>query len=140
MTQANKGSMVKVEYAGKLEDGRVFSASSPEEPIQFRVGDGRVIPGFEQALMGMEPGETKTVTILAHQAYGAYDRDKVHTISRDKFPADVQVGQQYQFDQGQNGPEVVTVTKIAEDKVTVDGNHPLAGRDLTFDIKLLEVV
>lgn len=140
MTQANKGSIVEVEYAGKLEDGTVFSASSSEEPLQFRIGDGRIIPGFERAVMGMEPGETKTVTVSANQAYGSHDPDNVHTISRDKFPPDVQVGQQYQLDPEKNGPEIVTVVKIAEDKVTVDGNHPLAGRDLTFDIKLLGVV
>ena len=89
--------------------------------------------------MGMEPGETKTVTISANQAYGVYDQGKVYTIPRDQFPSDVQVYQQHQLDQGQ-GPKTVTVIKIADDKVTVDGNHPLAGRDLTFDIKLLEVV
>jgi peptidylprolyl isomerase len=89
--------------------------------------------------MGMEPGETKTVMISANQAYGVYDRDKVHTLPRDKFPPDVHIGQQYQFDQKQNGSETFIVIEIAEDKVTVDGNHPLAGHDLTFDIKLLEV-
>jgi peptidylprolyl isomerase len=140
MTHANKGSIVTVQYAGILEDGTVFSASSSEEPLQFSIGDGRLIPGFEQAVVGMEPGETKTVMISADQAYGAYDHDKVHAIPRDKFPPDVQVGQQYQFGQEQKEPEIVTVIKIADDKVTVDGNHPLAGRDVTFDIKLLEVV
>jgi FKBP-type peptidyl-prolyl cis-trans isomerase 2 len=139
MTQANKGSIVTVEYAGKLEDGTVFSTSSSEEPFQFKIGDGRIIPGFEQAVMGMEPGDTKTVKISADQAYGDYEEDRVHTVPRDKFPPNVQVGQQYQSNQQADGPEAFTVVKVANDEVTLDGNHPLAGRDVTFDIKLLEV-
>jgi peptidylprolyl isomerase len=140
MTQANEGSIVRVEYAGKLEDGMVFSASSSDEPLQFRIGDGRIIPGFEQAVIGMKPGETKTVKVPPDQAYGAYEDGKVHTIPRDKFPSDVQIGQQYKSNQNADGPETLTVVKIAEDQVTVDANHPLAGREVTFDIKLLEVV
>jgi len=139
MTQAKKGAVVKVHYTGKLEDGRTFGTSHKSDPLEFRIGEGRIIPGFESAVIGMEPGDSKTTTIPADQAYGPRDHGQVYELSRDKFPPEVQVGQQYQMDRGEKGPEVVTVTNVSEEKVTVDGNHPLAGRDLTFDIELLEV-
>jgi peptidylprolyl isomerase len=139
MTQANKGNKVKVNYTGKLENGTVFGSSPKAEPLEFTLGEGRVIPGFENALIGMEPGESKTTTIPVSQAYGPRDHGKVYLIDREKFPPGVHVGQQYQMGGEKEGAEVVTVTNLSEQKVTVDGNHPLAGQDLTFDIELLEV-
>lgn len=139
MNYASKGNLVKVHYTGKLENGSVFSASPEDNPLEFRIGEGRVIPGFESAVIGMAPGEMRTVTIPASQGYGQRDLNKIQSIERSKFPPNVKVGEQYEFKQGNSDPHVVTVTKVAEDDVVVDGNHPLAGRDLTFDIKLLEV-
>jgi peptidylprolyl isomerase len=140
MTHANKGDVVKVHYTGKLENGNVFSTSPEDNPLEFRIGEGRVIPGFENAVIGMAPGETKTATIPASQGYGQRDHGKIQSMERSTFPPNVKVGEQYEFKQGDSDPDVVTVVKVTKDNVTVDGNHPLAGRDLTFDIKLLEVV
>jgi len=140
MTQANTGDTVKVHYTGKLENGTVFSNSPEDNPLEFRIGEGRIIPGFENAVIGMEPGEMKTATVPANQGYGKRDLGKIQSIERTKFPPNVEVGAQYEFKQGNADPEVVTVVKVSEDTVMIDANHPLAGRDLTFDIKLLEVV
>jgi peptidylprolyl isomerase len=139
MTQADKGKVVKVHYTGKFEDGSVFSASPKDNPLEFKIGEGRVIPGFENAVIGMEPGQVKTATIPASQGYGQRDVGKVQAIERSKFPPTVKEGEQYEFRQGNAGPDVVTITQVTDDRVMVDGNHPLAGRDLTFDIELLEV-
>jgi peptidylprolyl isomerase len=139
MTEVKKGSVVKVHYTGKLQDGTIFGSSVKREPLEFEIGDSQVISGFQNAVMGMEPGETRTVTVPASQAYGKRDLGQVHVLARNKFPPDVKVGQQYQLAQTDQEPETVTVVKVAENEVTVDGNHPLAGRDLLFDIELLEV-
>jgi peptidylprolyl isomerase len=140
MTEAKEGSVVKVHYTGRLEDGTVFDTSLKREPLQFRIGDGQIIPGFEQAVIGMEPGESKTAKVLANQAYGPHDQEQVHEIDRSKFPSNVHIGQQYQIDQGERGPRVFIVIDVSAGSVTLDSNHPLAGQDLTFDIQLLELV
>ena len=139
MTHANKGDVVKVHYTGKLEDGKVFGTTPKDNPLEFRIGEGRVIPGFENVVMGMQPGEKKTATIPASQGYGKRDLGKIQSIERSKFPPNVKVGEQYELKQGNSDPDVVTVVKVNEDKIMVDGNHFLAGHDLTFDIELLEV-
>lgn len=139
MVEAKEGNLVKVHYTGKLEDGRVFGSSQEHNPLEFKIGEGRIIPGFEKAVVGMKPGETKTTTVPAKDAYGTHDPNQVYVLERKKFPSDLQIGQQYQLSQSQGAAKVVTITNIAPDKVTVDGNHPLAGRDLTFDIELMEV-
>lgn len=139
MTHANKGDVVKVHYTGKLENGNVFGNTPEDKPLEFRMGEGRVIPGFENAVMRMQPGEKKTATIPASQGYGKRDLGKIQSIERNKFPPNVKVGEQYQLKQDDSDPDVVTVVKVAEDEVMVDGNHVLAGHDLTFDIELLEV-
>jgi peptidylprolyl isomerase len=138
MAQAKKGSTVKVHYTGKLEDGMVFDSSVDRDPLQFKIGGGEIIPGFEQAVVGMEPGEQKTAKVAADQAFGPHDQEKVYVIERSKLPQEAKVGQRYEIE-GEGDPNVVTVTKISEGSVTLDGNHPLAGRDLIFDIQLLEV-
>jgi peptidylprolyl isomerase len=139
MTQAKKGSTVKVHYTGKLEDGMVFDSSLNRDPLQFRIGDGEIIPGFEQAVIGMEAGELKTAKVPADEAFGPHDQEKVYVVDRSNLPPEAKVGQRYQIEGG-DGPNVVTVTQVSEGSVTLDGNHPLAGRDLVFDIQLLEVM
>ena len=142
MAQAKYGDTVKVHYTGKLEDGTVFDSSIKRDPLQFKIGEGQVISGFEQALVGMNPGESKTTKVPADKAYGSHHKEMVMTVDRDKFPANIkpEVGQQYQIPKEGDRKTVVTVTDVSESSVTLDANHPLAGKDLTFDIQLVEIL
>lgn len=141
MTQAKKGDRVKVHYTGKLDDGTVFDSSRDREPIEFTLGAGEVIPGFEAAVEGMEVGETKTTTIPAEEAYGPHRDDMILMVERSKFPPHIEpeVGQQLQLRQEDGQTLIVTVAAVTEDTVALDANHPLAGEDLTFDIELVEI-
>lgn len=141
MSQVKKGSRVKILYTGKLKDGSVFETNVGAAPLEFTVGKGKVIKGFENAVMGMKTGETKTVTIKPADAYGAKDASLIWTIPAAELPAGTTMatGTEVAFT-GNNGSEVEgQITKIEGDQVTIDGNHPLAGRNLTFEIKVLEV-
>lgn len=142
MAQAKHGDTVKVHYTGKLEDGTVFDTSIDRDPLQFTIGEGQVIPGFEQAVLGMNPGESKTIRIPTDEAYGTRREEMVMVVDRNQLPADLnpEVGQQLQRSQPDGQTIVVTVTEVSKSSVTVDANHPLAGKDLTFDIQLVEVV
>ena len=142
MTQATIGDKVKVHYTGKLEDGTVFDSSVDHEPLEFTLGEGQVIPGFEKAVVGMNPGETKISTVPAEDAYGPYANERVLAVDRNQFPQhiDPQVGLKLQVNQGDKAPMTVTVAEVSDEKVILDANHPLAGRDLTFDIRLMEIV
>lgn len=141
MADAKSGDTVKVHYTGKLEDGTVFDSSSDRGPLEFTIGSGNVIPGFESAVIGMNPGETKMETIPCEQAYGPRHEEMVQTIERSAIPADiaVQEGQRLQVSQPGGEPLVVTVTNVTDDSVTLDGNHMLAGKDLLFEIELVEI-
>lgn len=141
MAKARQGDTVKVDYTGKLEDGTVFDSSGNREPLEFTIGEGQVIPGFEEAVVGMAPGEEKTVKIPEDQAYGPRREDMVLEVDRGSFPPDLEpeVGQHLQMAQGDR-VTVVTVTEVSDSNVKLDANHPLAGEDLTFDIKLDEIV
>jgi peptidylprolyl isomerase len=141
MTEAKDGATVRVHYTGKLDDGQVFDSSREREPLEFTLGGGQVIPGFEAAVRGMGPGEEKTVRIPADEAYGERRDDMVMVVERERIPENIEpdVGQQLQIAQG-NQVAVVTVTDVAEESVTLDANHPLAGRDLTFELELVEIV
>lgn len=141
MAQAKRGNIVKVHYVGKFEDGTVFDTSREREPLPFTIGEGEVIPGFEEAVVGMNPGESKKVVIPAENAYGPRHEEMVLVVDRQNLPegVDPQVGQQYQIPQSDGQSIVVTVTDASDSSVTLDGNHPLAGRELTFEIELLEV-
>ena len=142
MTQAKHGDTIKVHYTGKLRDGTVFDSSLSREPLQFTVGQGQMIVGFEQAIVGMSPGESRAVDISASQAYGPYLQEAVRQIDRCDLPADLEpkVGQQLQGQHQDGRILMVTVTHVSETTVTLDGNHPLAGEDLIFDILLVEIV
>lgn len=141
MAQAKEGDEVQVHYTGKLEDGTVFDTSEDGEPLSFTIGENRVIPGFEEAVTGMEPGDSKTTEVDPEQAYGEHRDDMVMEMERDQIPDDVdpEVGQQLQLrlENGQTVP--VLITALGEDTVTIDANHPLAGRTLLFDIELVDV-
>lgn len=141
MVQAKVGDTVKVNYTGKLEDGTVFDSSVNRDPLQFALGQGQVIAGFEEAVVGMSPGDSKSVTIPSEQAYGPYQEELVIVVDEQQIPSElsVEVGQQLQMRHSSGQAVPVTVTDIAEDKVTLDANHPLAGKDLTFDIELVTI-
>lgn len=140
MTQAQNGDTVKVHYTGKLDDGTVFDSSAEREPLEFKLGDDQLIPGFEEAVVGMNAGESKTVKIVAEEAYGPHRQEMVLVVDRNEFPDDMDptVGDQLRMQQ--DGREFrVRVTDASEETVTLDGNHPLAGEDLTFDLQLVEI-
>lgn len=141
MAQAQPGNTVKVHYTGKLDDGKVFDTSANRNPIEFTIGEGRVIPGFENGVVGMNIGEAKTITIPAEQAYGPHRDDMVIAVEKTHLPPDLEaeVGDQLQMRQADGQPVVVTVADIDDESITLDANHPLAGKDLTFDVELVEV-
>ncbi|MBW4467175.1 MAG: peptidylprolyl isomerase [Pegethrix bostrychoides GSE-TBD4-15B] len=141
MVQAKSGDTVSVHYTGTLEDGTAFDSSEGGEPLEFAIGSGNVIPGFEQAVLGMNPGESKTVTIPADDAYGPYVEERVLIVEREQIPADmpIDIGAQLQIQQEGGTVVPVIITDITEKEVTLDANHPLAGEDLTFKITLVSV-
>lgn len=141
MSQAQNGCSVKVHYTGKLEDGTVFDTSENIEPVQFVIGSGEIIPGFEKALIGMETGESKTITIPCDEAYGQRREDLIAEVSRTELPPDLElnVGQKLQVGDQQSGTVIVSVVDMDEDNVKLDANHPLAGENLVFDIQVIEI-
>jgi peptidylprolyl isomerase len=141
MAQAKKGDPVKVHYVGKLEDGTEFDSSVEAEPLEFTIGAKDVIPGFEEAVVGMTPGETKTVTVSPDQAYGPRQQEMVAVLELKDMPADLglAVGNQLEVSQEGGDSFQVVVTELTETTVTLDANHPLAGKALVFNINLLEI-
>lgn len=141
MTEAKQGDKVKVHYTGTLPDGMVFDSSADRDPLEFTLGSGDVIPGFEAAISGMKEGDSKKVTIEAKEAYGPRQEELITEVERSQFPPHIapEIGQQLEVKSDEGFQALVTVTGVAEDKVTLDANHPLAGRDLTFEIKLVEI-
>ena len=142
MTQAKSGDTVKVHYTGKLDDGSVFDSSVDRDPLRLTIGENRIIPAFEQAIIGMKPGESKTVKISADRAFGPYSEELVRTVSRNIFPQGLEpkIGQRLNATRMDGRSVPVTVTEVSETTVTIDANHPLAGEDLTFDIELIEII
>ncbi|HSJ29864.1 MAG TPA: peptidylprolyl isomerase [Longimicrobiales bacterium] len=140
MASAKSGDTVRVHYTGKLEDGSVFDSSDGRDPLEFTVGSGQVIPGFDQAVTGMSPGDERQVKIPAAEAYGDRKDDLVIVVERAQLPPDIDpaVGQQLQLSQ-EGRAFVVTVADVNERSITLDANHPLAGEDLTFDLQLVEI-
>ncbi len=141
MSQAQNGSTVQVHYTGKLTDGTVFDSSRERSPLKFTLGKGQLINGFEKAVVGMNAGEKKTVTIPSDEAYGPRQEKAVVEMERKNLPPnfDPQVGQRLELTQGDDTTLLVTVTATSDNTITLDANHPLAGRDLTFDIELVSV-
>ena len=142
MVQAQIGNLVRVHYTGRLADGTTFDTSMEREPLEFTLGEGEFIPGFEQAVLGMIAGESKTATILADQAYGPHHAERVIDVERHHLPSDLQpeLGQQLQMTRPDETTITVIITAITETQVTLDANHPLAGQDLIFDIRLVEIL
>ncbi len=141
MAEAQQGKTVSVHYTGKLEDDTVFDSSRGGDPLSFEIGSGQIIPGFEKGVMGMTPGETKTVEVSAEEAYGPYREDQVVEVEREKLPEDIEpeVGQQLQVQQTNGETAVVTIKEVTPAAVRLDANHPLAGKDLTFEIEVVSI-
>jgi peptidylprolyl isomerase len=140
MQSATSGDTVRVHYTGKLDDGSVFDSSEGRDPLEFQLGGGQVIPGFEQAVEGMSPGDERSVTIAADEAYGPRRDELVLVVPRAELPAEMQpeVGQQLQLSQeGQSF--IVTVADVNESEIILDANHPLAGEALTFELQLVDI-
>ena len=142
MAQAKTGDTVKVHYTGTLNNGQVFDSSKSRDPLQFTLGTGMVIPGFDAAVTGLAPGETVTATIPNAEAYGPYQQEMVAEIEKQNIPADfeLEVGQRLEMQVPSGEAMSVTITDIKGEMVTLDGNHPLAGQDLTFELELVEIV
>ncbi|MEQ8604770.1 MAG: peptidylprolyl isomerase [Marivibrio sp.] len=142
MSAAKEGDTVKIHYTGTLDDGTQFDSSREREPIEFKIGGGEILPGVEGAVVGLEPGGTNKVTLPAEDAYGERRDDMIQEIDRTVLPQEVepQVGLQLQAQSPNGQPLLLTITEVGDEKVTVDANHPLAGKDLTFDVELVEIV
>ena len=138
---ASPGHTVQIHYTGKLQDGTVFDSSRERDPLEFTLGEQQVIPGFEQAVEGMKPGETNTTTVPPEQAYGSHNENGVLEVERTQLPDDMtpEVGQRLKITPAEGESFPVTVTEVAEENVTLDANHPLAGESLTFELELVEV-
>ncbi len=143
MPPAKSGDKVKVHYTGTLEDGSVFDSSrNRDEPLEFELGVGAVLAGFDQAVQGLEVGDSKTTNIPAEQAYGLHRDDMVVQVDRKKVPPDMELnpGDRISVNAPSGKRVPVTVIEITEQELKLDLNHPLAGKDLTFDIELVEIV
>jgi peptidylprolyl isomerase len=141
MPQAQRGDKVRIHYTGTLEDGEVFDSSEGQAPLEFTLGGGEVIPGFEAAIEGMAPGERKTVTIPADEAYGPHREEMLLAVPREQFPAeaDPHVGDALLVGTPDGQQIPVTIFALEEDTIVLDANHPLAGEDLTFELELVEI-
>lgn len=142
MAQAKQGNTVQIHYTGTLDDGTVFDTSRERHPLRFTLGSGQVIAGFNQAVIGMNAGESRTTRVPVELAYGPRRDEMVVTMNRDQLPSDVipRVGQRLELTQADDKVVLATVTDMTEATLTLDANHPLAGKALTFDIELIAIV
>ena len=141
MTQVKSGDTVRVHYTGTLTDGQTFDSSEGRDPLEFVVGSGQIIPGLDAAMEGMAVGEKKTVEVPADQAYGHPDPNAQQAVPRTEIPEDIplDLGTQLQVQTPQGQVMPVTVVEVTEEQVILDANHPLAGKDLTFAIELVDI-
>ena len=141
-SQATTGDTVLFHYTGSLRDGTVFDSSSGRDPLRVTLGSGQVIRGVDDALTGMAPGQEKTVTIAAEEAYGPHRPELLHEVERAAIPpeVDLEIGQQLEGRDTSGQSLRLTVVEVADNMVTLDANHPLAGQDLRFDLQLVEIV
>lgn len=142
MSEAKAGDTVRIHYTGTLSDGSTFDSSDGRDPLEFKLGAGQVIPGFDKAVTGMAVGDSQTVEIPSEDAYGAHDPNGRQGFPRDQVPEDVplDIGTRLQLSGPQGQPIMVTVAQVTDTEVILDANHPLAGKDLTFQIELVEIV
>ena len=141
MEAAKKGDRVKVHYTGKLQDGTVFDSSVDRDPLEFTLGDGNMIQGFDKAVQGLKKGETVTANIPSTEAYGPRKTEMMVEVPKAEVPENINpvVGQQLAIQQADGQSMPVVVAEVNDDKIVLDANHPLAGKDLTFEIELVEI-
>lgn len=141
MSKAKNGNTVKVHYTGTLEDGSIFDTSREREPLEFKLGEGQLIPGFEKAVETLNVGESTSVNIPAAEAYGEPRTEMVVTIPKEQLSQDIQaeVGMQLQVNQPDGSAIPVRIAEVGDTEITLDANHPLAGKDLKFEIELVEI-
>ncbi len=141
MKQVQKGDTIKVHYHGRLTDGSTFDSSANREPLEFKVGSGMVIKGFDDGVTGMSIGDKKTINIPAAEAYGEVLDEQIIVFPIDKFPEDLkpEPGMQLQMNDGQGHVVPVVITAVSTTEVTLDANHPLAGKELIFDLELVSI-
>ncbi len=141
MSAVKNGDTVKVHYQGTLDDGTVFDSSHERDPLSFTIGQGEIIPGFENAVQGMNQGDTKSVSIPPEEAYGSRQEENMLQVNQTDIPEEInpEEGMVLQVKTQDGQSRNVTVAEITEETVTLDGNHPLAGENLNFEINLVEV-
>ncbi len=141
MNKAKSGDLVSVKYRGKFTDGTIFDESDIDNPFNFTLGVGEVIPGFDNGIIGMSVGETKTINILSDEAYGPYEEDLVFVINRDEIDTieNIKVGDILELPMQDQNSLFATVIEISEDDITINANHELAGKDLIFEVELLAI-
>lgn len=142
MAEAKSGDTVRISYTGKLDDGSIFDSSKGKEPLEFTIGNNRLIQDFETSVIGMKPGQSKTIQIESDKAYGPYLTEALIKLHRNRFPDDIEpeVGQRLNATCADGHTMVVTVIEVTDSTITLDSNHPLAGKNLTFDVKLVEIL
>jgi FKBP-type peptidyl-prolyl cis-trans isomerase SlpA len=142
MSKVKANDTVKVHYTGTLQDGTVFDSSRDREPIQFTLGEGKIIPGFEQGILDMSVNETKTINIPSKEAYGERNEQMIQEVPNSQLPPEIKpevgMGLMSQTPDGQQMQ--LTVVEVKDNSIVVDANHPLAGKDLTFELELVEIM
>ena len=139
MKKAKSGDTVTIHFSGQLNDISTFGYSKEKKALQFEIGNSNIIPGLEEAIVGMTPGQSKTIRIPSDKAFGPYIENSVRVVNSNQCPSDIQTGQQLKMVDENNRTTIVRVMDISKSKVTLDTNHPLAGQNLTAKIKLLEI-
>ena len=141
MKEAQVGDLVSVHYTGKLKNGEVFDSSKDRDPLEFTLGNKELLAGFEDGVVGMKPGEAKSVTLEPDNAFGHRREDLLLELPKEEFPQNItpSVGLQLRLSNASGSEMTVVVTEVGEETVTLDGNHPLSGQTVTFDIELVEI-
>ena len=142
MTKAKTGDMVRVHFEGYLEDGTVFGSTMDDEPFKFTIGEKNMLQGFENAVIGMQKGDTKTITLPPEEAYGFHKKELVSVMERSDFPKDIhlEVGKRLRVRTQDGRYTIITIKDFTEDRIVLDGNDPLASKTLTFKIELVEIL
>jgi len=141
MIQVKENNTVKVHYIGKLSDGQIFDSSEGKEPLEFTLGQGKLIPGFEKGLMDMKLNEKKTITVSKEEAYGEPQEGLIQEVQKTQLPPDMtpEVGMGL-ISKSEDGQEMnLVIVEVKEETIIIDGNHPLAGKDLVFDLEVVEI-
>jgi len=135
------GDSVEIHFSGKLEDGTIFDSSRNKKPLSFRVGNNEVLQGIDDAVIGMKVNQEKTININSDVAYGAIERELIITIDKNKLPSDLELelGQELEIPNEDGNPITVRITNMTDDSIELDGNHPLAGKNVIFEIRLLKI-